>query len=86
MGTDSKWGTKYWADLAERVGSTALYGIATVITMDNALEGPDFDTTLWPVVVLPTALSLIKGLLVNMKGPEPSPSLVGVASTTSDVP
>ncbi len=78
----SKWNKQYFRDLGERVGSTALYGTITVITMDNVLEGPDFDTVLWPVLVLPTALSLLKGLLANMtgSGPEPSASLTSVSS------
>lgn len=72
----SRWSREFWIDLAERVGSTALYGLITLVTMDNVLEGPDFDTTLWPVLVLPTVLSLLKGLLANMKDPGSGASLV----------
>lgn len=73
---DSKWGRAFWADLGERVGSTFVYGLITLISMDNVLEGPDWDTTLWPIVVLPTALSLLKGLLANMKDPQSGASLL----------
>lgn len=72
----SKWSSAFWADLAERVGTTFLYGLVTLISMDNVLEGPDWDTTLWPIVVLPTALSLLKGLLANLKDPESGASLL----------
>lgn len=72
----SKWGRAFWADLGERVGTTFLYGLVTLISMDNVLEGPDWNTTLWPIVALPTALSLLKGLLANMKDPESGASLL----------
>lgn len=73
---DSKWSRAFWADLGERVGTTFLYGLVTLISMDNVLEGPDWNTTLWPILVVPTALSLIKGLLANMKDPESGASLL----------
>lgn len=72
----TKWSKKFWVDLAERVGSTFLGALLTLITMDNILEGPDWDTTLWPILVLPTLVSLVKGLLANLAAPETGASLV----------
>lgn len=78
---NSKWSRKYWTDLGERVGSTFVGALVTLIMMDNVLEGPDFDTVLWPIVVVPTALSLLKGLLANMASDErPSASVADVSS------
>jgi len=63
-----KWGGGYWRDLGERVAATFIGALITLITMDNILEGPDWDT-LWPILVLPTLLSLLKGLLANLASP-----------------
>jgi hypothetical protein len=71
-----KWGKQFWADLGERVGATFLGALLTLITMDNILEGPDFDTVLWPIVVLPTVFALLKGLLANLKDPQSGASLL----------
>lgn len=77
----SKWGKRYWVDLGERVGSTLVGALITLVMMDNVLEGPDFDTVLWPIVVVPTALSLLKGLLANMASDDPpSASVADVSS------
>lgn len=65
----SKWSTRYWSDLAERVAATFLGALLTYITMDNVLERPDFEQ-LWPILVLPTLVSLLKGLLANLAHPE----------------
>lgn len=72
----NKWSKKFFIDLAERVGSTFLGALLTLVAMDNILEGPDWDTTLWPILVLPTLVSLLKGLLANMAAPETGASLV----------
>lgn len=74
--TTSKWSRRFWSDLAERVGATFLGALLSLIVMDNVLEGPDWDTTLWPIVVLPTAVSLIKGLLANLANSESGASLL----------
>lgn len=74
-----KWGTAYWADLAERVLTTLLYGVVTAITT-NGLLGIDGETAV-AVIATPTVLSLLKGLLINLRGSDASPSLVGVKST-----
>ena len=71
----SKWSSAFWADLFERVGATLVYAVITYITVDNTLERPDF-ATLWPIVVLPTLLSFLKGLLANLKDAESGASLL----------
>lgn len=78
----SKWGKRYWADLGERVVTTAIYGVIAMLTADasGTVSG---DTKQWWVVVgLPTALSALKGLLVNLSSPTPTASAVGVTSST----
>jgi hypothetical protein len=84
---NSKWGKKYWVDLGERVGFTfigALLGALTV-TGTTPIDWSDEDV-MWAILGVPTLTSLLKGLLVNLKGDSPSPSAVGVTSTTSDMP
>jgi len=71
----NKWSKGFWADLAERVGAVFVYSLITLLTMDNVLERVNFET-LWPIVVLPTVLSLLKGLLANLKDPASGASLL----------
>ena len=73
---ENKWSKAFWIDLAERTGSTFVYGLITMASMDNVLEGPDWDTTLWPIVVLPTVLSILKGFAGNLRDYESGASLV----------
>jgi len=80
----NKWGKAYWVDLGERVGSTVVYGLITLLTANSVTEiTPDLA---WVIVGLPTVLSLLKGLAANMRGPEPSASVVNVDSYGSDPP
>ena len=74
--TRGKWGKPFWIDLVERIGSTLGESLLALIYMDNVLEGPDWNTTLWPIVVLPTAAAFIKGMLANAKSPGSGASLV----------
>lgn len=70
----TKWGRAYWADLAERVGSVFVYSLITYIT---TVQTTTLDwSQAWAIVVLPTVLSLLKGLGANMKNPESGPSLL----------
>lgn len=70
----NKWSRTYWADLGERVASTAVYGGITLLTA-NAVT--DLTAALaWTIVGLPTVLSLLKGLLANLKDAESGPSLL----------
>lgn len=64
----NKWSGAYFADLAERVGSVAIYGLITWFTL---AQSTSLDAgQLWPSVVLPAVLSLLKGLLANLANPE----------------
>lgn len=78
--TSSKWGAAYWTDLGERVGTTLIYGLITMLTADasGALKGNPEQW--WVVVGLPTVLSLLKCLLMNLKAEESTASIVNVTS------
>jgi hypothetical protein len=82
----NKWGSDYWIDTAERVGTTAIYGLITMLTA-NATGTVSGDATQWWVIVgLPTALSLLKCLLTNLQGGAPTASLIHVNSTNQPRP
>lgn len=68
----SKWSGAYWNDLLERVGSTLVYSIITLLTTVQVAD-LGFEQ-LWPVLVLPTVLSFLKGIAANLPAPQPSPS------------
>jgi hypothetical protein len=78
-----KWGPAYWADLGERVGTTLIYGLITMLTADasGALKGNAQQW--WVVVGLPAVLSLLKCLLVNLKTDSPTASVINVTSETA---
>ena len=76
----TKWGRAYWADLGERVGASAVGGALTMITADSAGVADYSQRAWWVLVGIPAATSLLKGLLVNLKGDEPSASVVDVTS------
>jgi hypothetical protein len=69
----NKWSKRYWTDLGERVLSTLIYGLITLITTVNIVDLSW--EKLWPIVVLPTVLSLLKGLSANLAQPESGASL-----------
>lgn len=77
-----KWGSQYWKDFAERVGTTLIYAIITALTV---VGGTPVDWTdpkiVWAIIGLPTVLSALKALLVNLGGDEPTASVVNVTST-----
>lgn len=77
----SKWNKNYFTDLAERVGSTFIYGLATLLT---TVSVTDINSQVgWTIVVLPTTLSLLKGLLANLSTGNsyaPTASAVAVSS------
>lgn len=72
----NKWSKRFWSDLAERVATTAGYGVVTMLTADatGAISGNPQQW--WVVVGLPTALAGIKGLLANLGNPESGASLL----------
>ena len=76
-----KWGKQYWTDLAERVGTTAIYGLITMLTADASGAVSGSAQQWWVVVGLPAALSALKGILVNIGGDEPKASVVNVTSS-----
>ena len=71
----SKWSKAFWYDLGERVGATFLGALLAYITTDNVLDAASFEQ-LWPILGLPVAVSLIKGLLANVADGESGASLV----------
>lgn len=84
MNANSKWGSAYWVDLAERTGASAVGGALTMITADSTGVA-DYSTRAWWVLVgIPAATSLLKGLLVNLKSGEPTASIVDVTSTGAE--
>lgn len=79
----NKWGKDYWIDLGERVGSTLVYGLITLLAANNITDlDPE---TAWAIVGLPTVLSALKGLAVNLKDDVPTASIVGVTSDRDGV-
>lgn len=71
------WSRAFWSDLAERVGSTFLQALLGVLVATNtpALDWSDY-RAVWVLLGIPTAASLIKGLLANMAQPESGASLL----------
>jgi len=74
-----KWGSAYWSDVLERVLSTLIYGVITLITTVN-VTSLTWEQA-WPVVVLPTVLSFLKAILSNLPDTSlPTASLTRVSS------
>lgn len=88
MSKYGKWGGKYWADLGERIGASAVGGALTMITADASGVADYSERAWWVLVGIPSATAALKGLLKNFTsgGETPSASLVSVTSNTSDVP
>lgn len=74
--TTKKWTKKFWQDLAERVGATAVGGLLAVLTGSASGAIPNEPKVWWVVVGVPTVVSLLKGLLANMADPETGASLL----------
>lgn len=79
--TPNKWGPAYWADLGERVGATLVGALITALTVTGTtpVNWSDGDVV-WAIIGLPTLVALLKGLLVNFGGSDPTASLVDVTS------
>lgn len=72
--TGNKWSGAYWGDLAERVGSTLVYALITLLP---TAQLADLDAQLaWTILGVPTVLALLKGLAANMASPESGASLI----------
>lgn len=79
--TSNKWGSQYWIDLAERVGSTLVYALITALTVTSTTPVDWSDgNVIWLILGLPTVLSFLKGLAANLPGNQPSASVVNVTS------
>jgi len=72
----SKWSRTFWADLAERVGSTAIGALLAVIAGSSSGAISNDPAVWWAVVGVPTVVSLLKGLMANLANPESGPSLL----------
>ncbi|MBO9523409.1 MAG: hypothetical protein J7518_17915 [Nocardioidaceae bacterium] len=72
----NKWSRHYFADLAERVGTTTIYGLIAVLTGDATGAVSNDPKVWWTVVGLPTVLSVLKGVLSNLADDETGPSLL----------
>jgi hypothetical protein len=71
-----KWSKTYWADLAERVGATAVGALLAVVAGSTSGAIPNDPAVWWSVVGVPVVVSLLKGLLANMVDDESGPSLL----------
>lgn len=76
MAVTNKWSSAFWVDLGERVGATFLGALLTVLTADQSGAIAGSAQQWWLLLGLPTVLSLIKGLLANLKDGESGASLV----------
>jgi hypothetical protein len=78
----SKWGKKYWEDLGERVVATAVESTlgAIAVTGGTPVDWSDWKIV-WSIIGIPTAASLLKGLLSNLSGDEPTASVADVTSS-----
>ena len=72
----TKWSKKFWADLAERVGATAIGALLGVLTGTGTGALPNDPKVWWAVIGVPVATSLLKGLLANVADPESGASLL----------
>lgn len=77
----NKWGKQYWKDLGERVGATLIGAILAAVTVTGT-TGVDWGDgkAVWGIIGIPTLVSALKSLLVNLGGSEPTASIVGVTS------
>lgn len=72
----SKWSRTFWADLAERVGATAIGALIAVLAGSSAGAIPNDPAVWWSVIGVPTVVSLLKGIMANLANPESGPSLL----------
>ena len=72
----SKWSRTFWADLAERVGATAIGALLAVVAGSQSGAIPNDPAVWWSVIGVPVVVSLLKGLMANLADPESGPSLL----------
>ena len=80
----SKWSKAYFEDLAERVGATAIGALLGVLTGTGTGVIPNDPAVWWALLGVPTATSLLKGLLANMANPETGASALPPAPPAED--
>lgn len=72
----SKWSKTFWADWSERVASSAIGGVLTMLGL-SVTDLLASSAQAWLAVVgIPTATSALKGLAANLKDSESGPSLL----------
>jgi hypothetical protein len=73
----SKWSGRYWADLGERVASTEIAVLLTVL-VTTGVTNVDWSDSKYVVttLVVPPIVTLLKGLLANLANPESGASLL----------
>jgi hypothetical protein len=73
----SKWSGRYWADLGERVASTEIAALLAVI-VTTGVTNIDWHDSKYIVttLVVPPVVTLLKGLLANLKDPESGASFL----------
>ena len=71
-----KWTKAYWQDLAERVGATAIGALLGMLTGSATGAIPNDPKAWWVVIGVPTATSLLKGLLANLADSDTGASLL----------
>lgn len=71
MAASTKWDKAFLADLLERVGSTFLGALLTVLTVTGStLVDWSNGQVVWAILGVPTLVSLVKGLLANLANGE----------------
>lgn len=73
----TKWNRTFWQDLGERVAATFIGALLATLVL---VEGTKVDWTdaqaVWTVLGVPTLVSLLKGLAMNLKDPNSGASAV----------
>lgn len=77
MTKTNKWSSAFWTDLGERVGATFVGALLALITTASTTPVQwDNPAYFWPILGVPTLVSLLKGLLANLSNPVSGASLV----------
>lgn len=84
----SNWTVAWVEDVAERAGTAAVSGVLAMVTADSTGVVSGSPKQWWLIVGLPTAVSVLKALLLNLRNTsgEPTASFANVSSTKVDPP
>lgn len=76
----NKWNKSFWVDLGERVGATFVGALLAALTVTGTtpVDWSDGDVV-WAILGVPTLVSLLKGLLANVKDGESGASLASAS-------